>query len=148
MIKVSLFTELIPMVFNSLFSFFKKDLTGSPFIEDGDGFLIVYDVTNRVSFDVVEGYASKIRKIKGGVPIILIGTKCDLEDLRQISKEEGEEKSKTLGVEFYEVSKFITLNDDLFHLLEFILESKKVTDKVVKEDYSEKKLNKKECTFM
>jgi hypothetical protein len=75
----------------------------------------------------------------------LIGTKCDLEDQRKVSKEEGEEKSKNLDIGFFEVSKFMTLDENLFHLfLERILESKpKGTSKT-----STKVNPKKECILM
>ena len=35
---------------------------------------------------------------------MLIGNKCDLEDLRQITKEQGEEKAKSFGFSFIETS--------------------------------------------
>ena len=36
--------------------------------------------------------------------VILIGNKIDLEDLRQVKKEEGERRAKEYGIPFYETS--------------------------------------------
>ena len=37
---------------------------------------------------------------------MLIGNKCDLEDSREISKEQGEEKAKSFGFSFLETSAY------------------------------------------
>ena len=37
---------------------------------------------------------------------MLIGNKCDLEDQRQITKEQGEEKAKSFGFSFLETSAY------------------------------------------
>ena len=47
--------------------------------------------------------------------IILVGNKCDLNDKRQVSFEEGERMAKKLGVPFFECSaKSNNLIDDIF----------------------------------
>ena len=44
--------------------------------------------------------------------IIIIGNKCDLEDQRQVNKEQGEEKAKSYEVAFMETSAFSGENLD------------------------------------
>ena len=53
--------------------------------------LLVYDITNRKSFDECKDYYNKnlIEKCKKDVKVILLGNKTDLEDKRVISPEEG-----------------------------------------------------------
>ena len=53
--------------------------------------LLVYDITNRKSFDECKDYYNKnlIEKCKKDVKVILLGNKTDLEDQRVISPEEG-----------------------------------------------------------
>ena len=52
----------------------------------------MYDVTERDTFDNVRGWIQEIEKYsQAGVCKILVGNKCDAEDKRQVTKEEGEE---------------------------------------------------------
>ena len=53
--------------------------------------LLVYDVTNKTSFDECKDYYNKnlIEKCKKEVKVILLGNKTDLEDKRVIKSEEG-----------------------------------------------------------
>ena len=58
----------------------------------GDGFLGVYSVTTAQSFQRVRELYDHVRRVKDldSVPFVLCGNKCDLEEDRQVSKEEGE----------------------------------------------------------
>lgn len=58
------------------------------------GALIVYDITNRKSFEKVDKWIHDIKQYAGEIPIIIIGNKTDLEDQRQVTKSEGEELLK------------------------------------------------------
>ncbi len=48
---------------------------------DGEGFLLVYSVTERDSFDLIGTYHEQILRVKDtqSVPIVLVGNKSDLE---------------------------------------------------------------------
>ena len=73
-------------------------------IKSADGILLMYDVTEKSSFDEINGWIKSIKEAKGDdFPIILIGNKCDLEK-RVISKEEGEKFAKEQGFSFMETS--------------------------------------------
>ena len=75
------------------------------FIKKADGILLLYDVTNRSSFESVNKWVESIREVGDEkISIILIGNKCDLEKERKISKEEGEAKSKEFNLPFFETS--------------------------------------------
>jgi small GTP-binding protein len=75
------------------------------FIKRADGIILMYDITNRESFDAISRWWHDIKEHKeNDFPVILVGNKCDLENERKVKKEEGESKSKEYNAKFYEVS--------------------------------------------
>lgn len=70
------------------------------------GYLVVYSVTSKQSFELVEVIRDKILNSMGNdnVPMVLIGNKCDLNYQRQVEYKEGEELAKKLGIRFLETS--------------------------------------------
>ena len=70
------------------------------------GFIILYSIDDLSSFEDVESYYNEIIRAKNttNVPIVICGSKCDLEDKRVISKAEGENLAQRLGVPFFEIS--------------------------------------------
>lgn len=61
------------------------------YYKKADAVLLVYDVTNRLSFDLVkEYYSKKIKELcKKNIPIILLGNKTDKVKERKVQQEEG-----------------------------------------------------------
>ena len=55
-------------------------------IRDAQGFLLVYSITSRISFDQAIELHSQIFRIKGTgpMPVIIVGNQCDLEYERQV----------------------------------------------------------------
>jgi hypothetical protein len=53
---------------------------------DGEGFLLVYSVTERDSFDMIAAFHAQILRVKDTetVPIVLVGNKSDLEHGRRV----------------------------------------------------------------
>lgn len=76
------------------------------YLRSGEGFLVVYSITERATFNVAcELYESIIRiKEQDRVPIVLIGNKCDLEEKRSISSMEAQSLARTWGIPFFETS--------------------------------------------
>ncbi|XP_014677201.1 PREDICTED: ras-related and estrogen-regulated growth inhibitor-like, partial [Priapulus caudatus] len=72
----------------------------------GDAFLLVYSITDRDSFDQISGVKKFIEETKCSmaVPCIIVGNKSDLDHIRQVPKEEGENLASELGCGFYECS--------------------------------------------
>lgn len=68
--------------------------------------IIMYDVTNRQSFEDVDKWSEELRKCCGMSDplVVLIGNKCDLHDKRRVSTMEGQEKAFALDARFYEIS--------------------------------------------
>ena len=75
------------------------------FIKKADGIILMYDITNRESFDTISKWWDDILNNKEkDFPVILVGNKCDLEDERKVQKEEGESIAKKYNFKFYETS--------------------------------------------
>ena len=74
-------------------------------ITKADGIIIVYDITNKNSFDNADNWLNNLRaSADKKCSIILIGNKSDLEDKREVSIEQGEEKAKNSEIAFMETS--------------------------------------------
>ena len=76
------------------------------FIRLGQGFVLVYSVTDLGSFKGLNDYYEEIIDIKGtrDVPVVLVGNKCDLESSRKVTTEQGEELARKLNCPFLETS--------------------------------------------
>lgn len=59
------------------------------YMRTGEGFLLVYSITSRQSFDEIMTFQQQILRVKDKdyFPIIVVGNKCDLEQERQVSTE-------------------------------------------------------------
>ena len=85
----------------------------SAYYKGAKGAFIVYDVTRKQTFDSVEKWVNDVTAVADKkITIILIGNKCDLEDQRQITKEQGEEKANKLEIAFLETSAYSGENLD------------------------------------
>lgn len=70
------------------------------------GYLLVYSVTSRQSFEVVEIIRDKILNSIGSdnIPMTLVGNKADLNFQRQVETSEGQELAKSFNCKFLETS--------------------------------------------
>lgn len=67
--------------------------------------LIVYDITNRESFNTIPNWRDDLKVFAGEIPFIIVGNKVDLEADRQVSKEDGTQLCDQLGaLNFIETS--------------------------------------------
>ena len=83
----------------------KYDSLTTSYYKGAKGALIVYDITQKSSFDKIESLLKKLRDNSNkNVSVILVGNKCDLEDNREVLKEDGEELAQKLKIKFMEVS--------------------------------------------
>ncbi|KAF2075485.1 hypothetical protein CYY_003221 [Polysphondylium violaceum] len=76
------------------------------YMRTGQGFLCVYSITSRSSYDEIGSFREQIIRVKDKdrVPMILVGNKCDLDNERQVSINEGQELAKTFNCPFMETS--------------------------------------------
>ncbi|XP_067830451.1 ras-related protein R-Ras2-like [Heptranchias perlo] len=90
------------------------------YMRSGEGFLLVFAINDRGSFDEISKFHRQILRVKDRdeFPMILIGNKADLEHQRQVTKEEAESHARQLKVSYLEASAKIRLNvDNAFHNL-------------------------------
>ncbi|KAI7799061.1 ras-related and estrogen-regulated growth inhibitor-like protein [Triplophysa rosa] len=96
-----------------------------------DGYILVYSICDRTSFNVVQEQVQCIRqakqKLASTAPIIIVGNKRDLQHLRTVSSEEGRLLARSADCGFFEVSAAETYHSVLmvFHeLFELIREAR------------------------
>lgn len=84
------------------------------YYRDADALLLVYDVTNRGSFNSVKSWVTDIRHhAKDGVTVLLVGNKADNSSSRSISTVEGEQIAKEYNMTFVESSARTGMNVEL-----------------------------------
>uniref|UniRef100_A0A7S3K6D1 Uncharacterized protein n=1 Tax=Aureoumbra lagunensis TaxID=44058 RepID=A0A7S3K6D1_9STRA len=81
------------------------------YFRGAQGIVLVYDVTDRGTFNSVRSWMSQIADhADAQVNRILIGNKCDNEAARQVAVEEGQRLAEEYGVQFFETSAKNDLN--------------------------------------
>jgi GTPase KRas protein len=69
------------------------------------GFILVYSITSRQSFQRVNAYYQHMVSLKGEAPkFILVGNKVDNLGKREVSSEEGSALARQYGCRFFETS--------------------------------------------
>jgi len=77
----------------------------SAYYRGADGIIMVYDVTDRESFEHIQDWLNEVnRYATEGTCKLLIGNKSDKEDQRTVTKEEGETYAQELQMPFLETS--------------------------------------------
>ena len=101
------------------------------YMRTGEGFLLVYSITSRTSFQEINAFHQQILRVKDqeNVPIIIVANKCDLEYERQVDANgmftpsqllrrsmtvfsEGRDLANTFGCKYIETSAKTRLNVD------------------------------------
>jgi GTPase KRas protein len=80
-----------------------------------EGFVLVYSITSRRSFEEVVTIQQQILRVKDKdyFPVIVVGNHCDREDERQVSKLEGAALARAFGCQFVEASAKGRINVDV-----------------------------------
>ncbi|KAJ1826447.1 RAS1 protein, partial [Coemansia sp. RSA 2703] len=76
------------------------------YMRTGEGFLLVYSITSRNSFEEMPTFQQQILRVKDRdyFPMIVCGNKADLENERQVSPAEGRAIADSFGCPFLETS--------------------------------------------
>jgi GTPase KRas protein len=119
------------------------------YMRSGEGFLLVYSVTSRASFDELREFHKQILRVKDRdtFPMILVANKCDLAADRSVSVEEGRALARDLQCRYVETSARLRVNvDEAFHfLVRTIREDNKRTSGLMQDA---KKKKKKKCLIL
>jgi len=83
-----------------------------------DGAIVVYDVSNKKSFESVESWVQAVLSANqdGNVNLLLVGNKNDLTNDRQVTRAQGQELAAKLSAPFIETSAKDACNVDVMFL--------------------------------
>lgn len=88
------------------------------YMRTGEGFILVFSVTDRGSFEEIPRFHTQILRVKDKdeFPMILCGNKCDLEAERLVTTTEAQEFARKLKIPYLESSAKQRINVDAsFH---------------------------------
>lgn len=118
------------------------------YMRTGDGYLIVYSVTDRRSFVNVKNFYTQVLRVKDreAYPMLLVANKLDLVHQRKVTPEEGRQLAEELKISYIETSaKDPPVNvDAAFHALVRIIRSQPVEV----QDKQHKHRQRKKCVIV
>eukprot|EP00731_Ephydatia_muelleri_P017322 Em0010g420a len=77
------------------------------------GALLVYDITNRSTFENINHWLSELKgTVNSEVVIMLVGNKCDRRHLRVVPTDEAKQYAERNGLSFIETSALDSINVD------------------------------------
>ncbi|KAF8824907.1 hypothetical protein HHX47_DHR7000138 [Lentinula edodes] len=84
------------------------------YMRTGEGFLLVYSITSRNSFEEISTFHQQILRVKDQdtFPVVVVANKCDLEYERQVGMNEGRDLARHFGCKFVETSAKVRINVD------------------------------------
>ena len=115
------------------------------FYNGAHGIILMYDVTNRKTYDNIRKWLNQIKEqAKKTICIVLIANKID-SDGRIVTKEEGERLAKESNLEIFEASakEKINVNEAFERIIENISENYEANNVGVQLDEKETKKKKK-----
>lgn len=94
------------------------------YFDGSSGGLVVFDVTRRESFQNLPKWLDQVRGKCNNIPLLLLGNKADLEDLRAVTFEEAKQFATQNGLVYSETSakEGTNVNDVFAALTEFMTE--------------------------
>jgi len=78
--------------------------TSTSIYRGADGVILFYDICDKNTFKNVHKWKQELDKMNHKLSYVLVGTKCDMEDNREIPCEEGEKLASQWGMPFFETS--------------------------------------------
>ncbi|KJZ77912.1 Ras-like protein [Hirsutella minnesotensis 3608] len=85
------------------------------YMRTGEGFLLVYSISSRQSFEEITTFQQQILRVKDKdyFPMVVVGNKCDLDEReREVTWQEGDALAKSFGCKFLETSAKSRINVD------------------------------------
>ena len=105
-------------------------------IKNAHGVILMYDITNKSSFDSITKWMGDIRNAKGNdFPVLLLGNKIDNEEKRQVSKNQGEQLAQQYGIDFFETSNKVgtNINESSLAIINKIIEEREKAKSLAKD---------------
>ncbi|KAJ6507257.1 ras protein [Mycena vitilis] len=119
-------------------------------VREGQGFILVYSIALRSTFERLEVFHESVRRVKGADPVLLlVGNKCDKAYAREVAKEEGEVLARQIGCEFIETSAKTAQNvERVFTSLVRALRQKRNLELDAPDPGQPKERGKKKCVIL
>ena len=100
------------------------------YLRKAHGVLFVYSINDKQTYDSIKKWMDMLRSAnsKEYIAMALVGNKCDLpQEMRKVTKEEGEQLATELGMKFFETSAKtgVGVNESYDYLIEEIIENNK-----------------------
>ncbi|PVU90371.1 hypothetical protein BB559_004663 [Furculomyces boomerangus] len=122
------------------------------YIKYGQGFLIVFSLTSKKSFEEAKYFHEQILSSKSSktFPVVLIGNKSDLKAQRQVSKIDAQDLAKSWKVPYFETSAKDRINVDqaFYGLVKEIHLYNHVSGEILGDIFKPEKIDNKECNLM
>ncbi|XP_014242783.1 ras-like protein 2 [Cimex lectularius] len=119
------------------------------YMRSGEGFLLVFAITDRASFDEMYKFHRQILRVKDRdeFPMLMVGNKADLENQRMITTTEAQNVSRELRIPYIECSAKHRINvDQAFHELVRIVRKFQASERpLTKPNHNNQK---KKCTIL
>jgi GTPase KRas protein len=91
--------------------FYHTEVFSTSHPSEGQGFILVYSIASRATFDRLDVFRQSMLRVKRQKPIfMLVGNKADKQLEREVTREEGMQLAKEFGCEFLETSAKTALN--------------------------------------
>jgi len=108
-------------------------------IRNGQGYLLVFDITNKQSFDKILEIYEKILRVKDDgsiIPTVIAGNKCDIRNERdpsQVDRKTAIDQAKEWGCPYYETSAKDQIdNEECFYQLVREIRKKEALEQPIK----------------
>jgi len=119
------------------------------YMRSGEGFLLVFAVTDKASFDEMYKFHRQILRVKDRdeFPMLMVGNKADLEHQRLVTQLDAQNLSRQLKIPYIECSAKLRMNvDQAFHELVRIVRKFQLSERPpLKANYNK---NKKKCSLL
>lgn len=102
--EVEIMKRHFPLSFWEMNRDAKWDFFRSSFFRNVNGVLIIFDLTNHKTFVSLSDLIKEVHDYVDAIPILIIGNKKDLEEMRQVEKKEISGLIKSVSCEYLETS--------------------------------------------
>merc|ERR1712141_122953 len=122
------------------------------YMRSGEGFLLVFSVTDRTSFEEVSRFHKQVLRVKDRdeFPMLVVGNKADLDRSRQVSRQECENMAKQLKTPFIECSAKNRMNVDqaFYELVRLIRKFQALERPITQGQNANKEKSKSSCSLL
>eukprot|EP00043_Microstomoeca_roanoka_P017089 m.177191 g.177191 ORF g.177191 m.177191 type:complete len:195 (-) comp16570_c4_seq6:1369-1953(-) len=90
------------------------------YFRTGEGFLCVFSLTEARTFEHMEDFREQIQRVHDTdkMPMVLVGNKSDMQEERQVSRQQAEQLARSWDVQYIETSAKLRSNiDEAFEAL-------------------------------